>query len=277
MISYPIVVDGISTRVLQAGLAGDAVVFVHGTGGRAGRWERNLDAVAAAGYRCYAFDLPGHGFATKGAGPAYSVPGYAAVLEAFLDTLDAERVSLVGTSIGGHVVASYAVGHQDRIASLTLVGSMGLVPIGDEAAQRIGKGATNQSREGVRAKLQRVIHDPLQVSDEFAEEEFRVNNSPGADVSFQQLGSYIAGRLDQDVVGDRVAALAERVPVQLIWGAEDTTVPLSVGRAVADAIPQASLTVIDAAAHTCYFEQPAVFNQALVEFLAAARAGAATR
>ena len=57
MISYPIVVDRISSRVLQAGLTGDAVVFVHGTGGRAGRWERNLDAVADAGYRCYAFEI----------------------------------------------------------------------------------------------------------------------------------------------------------------------------------------------------------------------------
>jgi pimeloyl-ACP methyl ester carboxylesterase len=58
MISYPFAVQGVATRVLEAGTSGPPVVFVHGTGGRAERWERNLDAAAAAGYHAYAFDLP---------------------------------------------------------------------------------------------------------------------------------------------------------------------------------------------------------------------------
>jgi pimeloyl-ACP methyl ester carboxylesterase len=76
MISYPFQVSGVAIRVLESGAAGTPIVFVHGTGGRADRWVRNLDVLAAAGYHAYAFDLPGHGFAAKGAGVECSVPAY---------------------------------------------------------------------------------------------------------------------------------------------------------------------------------------------------------
>jgi pimeloyl-ACP methyl ester carboxylesterase len=72
MISYPMRAGTVVTRVLQAG-SGEPVVFVHGTGGRAERWSRNLDAIARTGRTAYAIDLPGHGFADKGPGVACSV------------------------------------------------------------------------------------------------------------------------------------------------------------------------------------------------------------
>ena len=70
----------VTTRVLEAGQGDRVIVFVHGTGGRADRWSRNLDAFADAGFHAYAFDLPGHGFASKGADVACSVPAYREVL-----------------------------------------------------------------------------------------------------------------------------------------------------------------------------------------------------
>ncbi|RYY66354.1 MAG: alpha/beta fold hydrolase, partial [Comamonadaceae bacterium] len=170
MISYPLALGPILTRVLEAGSGDRHVVLVHGTGGRADRWVRNLDALAAAGYHAYAFDLPGHGFASKGAGVACSVPAYREVLGQFLDAIGARKAALVGTSLGGHVVASYACQNPQRVDALVLVGSMGLVPIGDEARGRIQAGANNQTREGVAGKLQRVIFDASLVTPDMLEE-----------------------------------------------------------------------------------------------------------
>src|SRR5258708_32561108 len=109
MISYPFAVQGVATRVLEAGTTGVPIVFVHGTGGRAERWERNLDAVAAAGYHAYAFDLPGHGFAAKGAGVECSVPAYRKFLSGVVEAVAKHKAFIVRTSLGGHVVVSYAV------------------------------------------------------------------------------------------------------------------------------------------------------------------------
>src|SRR4029079_1629118 len=108
MISYPLRVGTLDTRVIEAGGSGQTIVLVHGTGGRADRWSRNVDALAKAGHRVVAFDLPGHGFASKGAGIDCSVPGYRKFLAAFLDEMKIDKAVIVGTSLGGHVVASFA-------------------------------------------------------------------------------------------------------------------------------------------------------------------------
>lgn len=265
MISYPMAVGGLQTRVLKAGDHGPVIVFVHGTGGRADRWSRNLDAVAASGRQAYAFDLPGHGFASKGAGVACSVPAYRAFLGRFLDVIEAPRATLVGTSLGGHVVASYATQNPQRIDGIALVGSMGLVPIGDDARTRIQAGANNQTREGVAMKLQRVIHDPSLVTLEMQEEEWRINNSPGSRESFAALGSYIAADLDKEVVGESLVDAP--FPVLLVWGDQDKTVPTDVGRKVRDLVPRSRLALLSGAAHTAYYERAEDFNRILIDFL----------
>ena len=266
MISYPMAVGPVMTRVLEAGSGDKVVVFVHGTGGRADRWSRNLDALAAAGWHAYAFDLPGHGFASKGAGVACSVPAYRKVLGDFLDAIDASKAYIVGTSLGGHVVASYACDNPSRVAGIALVGSMGLVPIGDEARGRIQAGANNQTRDGVAGKMARVIFDASLVTPEMLEEEWRVNNSAGAKESFAALGSYVAADLDKEVVGEKLAAAT--FPVLLVWGEEDKTVPPTVGQKVHELVPRSRLALLAGAAHTAYYEKADDFNGVLAGFMA---------
>ena len=271
MISYPFEVHGVATRVLEAGDSGMPIVFVHGTGGRAERWARNLDAVASAGYHAYAFDLPGHGFAAKGPGIDCSVPGYRRMLGGFVEAVtkdtDATQVVIVGTSLGGHVAASYAVENPTRVKAVVLAGSMGLIPIGAEARSRIQAGANNQSREGVATKFTRVIHDQSLVTAQMVEEEYRINNSPGAKESFAALGTYIAEKLDDEVVGEKLAA--SNIPVLLAWGDQDKTVPFAVGEAAAKLLPGSRFVKLEGAAHTPYYEKHQQFNAALLDFLKA--------
>jgi pimeloyl-ACP methyl ester carboxylesterase len=272
LISYPFDVAGTLTRVIESGQGDRTVVFVHGTGGRADRWIRNLDAIAAAGFHAYAIDLPGHGFAAKGPGVGCSVPAYRDFLGAFLDAAGIGRATIVGTSLGGHVVASWAAANPERVDGIVLVGSMGLVPIGDEARGRIQAGANNQTREGVNTKLQRVIFDQTLVTPDMQEEEFRVNNSAGARESFKTLGDYIARDLDRDVVGEQLAQAS--FPVLLVWGEQDKTVPPAAGEKARGLLPQSRLALIADAAHTAYYERPEAFNAVLLGFLAGERAPA---
>jgi len=267
MFSYPLQVDGTLTRILQAGLSGEPVVLVHGTGARADRWVRNLEPLAEAGFKGYAIDLPGHGFAEKGASFDHSVSGYANFLSSFIKGLDAPKVTIVGTSLGGHVAAAYATLHPDRINGVVLVGSMGLVPVGDEARLRIQAGATNQTRDFVTQKLHRVIADPALVTEGLIEEEFIFNNSPGAADALKKLGQYIATDLDKDVVGEKLNEIPPDIPILLVWGDQDKTVPLSAGLAAHKLIRRSKLVVLKGVAHTSYFEDPLSFNQVLIDFI----------
>lgn len=267
MISYPIRVLNWPTRVLEAGSGDDVIVLVHGTGGRADRWVRNVDVLGKAGFHVYAFDLPGHGFAGKGPGFDYSVPGYKAFLGAFLDEIGVKKATIVGTSLGGHVVASYAAENPTRLTAMVLTGSMGLVPVGEEARGRVQRGANNQTYDGVKEKLGRVLFDPALITQDLVDEEFRINNSPGSKESFEQLGSYIGARLDDDVVGEKLAKLSPALPTLLIWGAEDKTVPLAVGETAKKLLQDSKLVVLEKAAHTAYYERPDDFNALVTDYL----------
>jgi pimeloyl-ACP methyl ester carboxylesterase len=156
------------------------------------------------------------------------------------------------------------------VSGIVLSGSMGLVPLGAEARSRVEAGANNQTHEGVKGKLARVIFDPALVTQDFVDEEYRINNSFGAKESFATLGRYIGQKLDDDVVGERLAKLTPGLPTLLLWGAEDKTVPLAVGEAAAKLLPGAKLVVLQKAAHTSYYERADDFNRVVCDFLAGA-------
>ena len=259
-------VNGVATRVLEAGTGAVPVVLVHGAGGRAERWALTLEALAASGHRACALDLPGHGFAAKGPGVPCTVPAYRDFLGAFLDAIGAASAVLVGTSLGGHVAAACAAANPGRVRALVLAGSLGLVPVGEEVRARVRAGLADQTPEAVRAKLRRLFGDKA-VPEGLVDEDVRINNSPGAGASLEALGRYVAESLDDDVVGDRLAAAG--VPLLLLWGEQDRAIELSIGKAAARLIPHARLVVLPGAGHAPYLDQPEAFNRAVIGFLAA--------
>jgi 2-hydroxy-6-oxonona-2,4-dienedioate hydrolase len=270
VISYPIRVAGTMTRVIEAGTSGTPFVFVHGVSAYAHRWHQNLEPIAAGGHRCYAFDLPGHGFAAKGSEFEYTVPGYATFLTALMDTLDANPAILVGTSLGGHIAATVACRSPERLSALVLVGSLGIVAVGEAVRRLIANAILNTSSNGIREKLRRAHADASVVSDELVEEEFRLNNSYGAQETWERLAHYLQTRLDEDCVGEQLSRLCDRIPMLLVWGEMDRSVGLNVAAAAHRRIPGSRLVVIRGAGHAPYFERPLAFNRAMLDFLAGA-------
>lgn len=273
MIQYPLGVAGVTTRVLEAGTGDDAMILVHGVGARADRWGAAVDHFAAAGFHVYAFDLPGHGLAAKGPGPEYTVPGFADYLRRFMETLglDERPAVVVGTSLGGHVSATLAIREPDLFGALVLVGSIGLVAWGAERRAATRDRLGDVSEEGIRRKLAIVVHDQSLVTDEWVREEMMVNGSPGAAESFAAVAGYIAEHLDDDLVLDQLAALDGRVPIQLVWGAEERSVPVEVGHTAHAALPGSELSVIPGVAHAPFFEAPDEFVAAVVDFVSRRR------
>src|SRR5205823_3300099 len=140
-----------------AGFGDDYIVMIHGLGARADRWRLNLQSLATTGYHTIAFDLPGHGFASKGKALDYSVRGYADFLQRLLTTLHVHKTVLIGTSLGGHVSARFSCDYPNRVRSLILIGSLGLAPLGLNAGVRIAAAIKNTSRKGIEQKLRTLV------------------------------------------------------------------------------------------------------------------------
>jgi 2-hydroxy-6-oxonona-2,4-dienedioate hydrolase len=84
-------VDGIRTRYLHAGQKGSpALVLLHGTGGHAEAYVRNLDAHVKH-FDVYAVDMLGHGYTDK-PDYDYEVPLYVKHVAGFLDKIGIDRI-----------------------------------------------------------------------------------------------------------------------------------------------------------------------------------------
>ena len=177
MISYPFQRERRRhPRARASGTAGAPVVLVHGTGGRADRWVRNIDAVASSGLHVYAVDLPGHGFASKGEGidllRAGVLPGSSPNSWTRCRSRKGDDRRHV-TRRSCRRALSRSITPEARRWTSCSSAAWGWSRIGDEARARVQAGANNQSREGVATKFPPASSTTRRcVTPEMEEEEF---------------------------------------------------------------------------------------------------------
>src|SRR6201995_2313450 len=107
------------TRYLHAGASRyPPLILLHGSGGHAEAYVRNLEAHAEH-FSTWSIDMLGHGYTDKPGHPL-EVRHYVDHLLAFLDAIGAERAHLSGESRGGWAVSRAAVDHPDRVGRLVL-------------------------------------------------------------------------------------------------------------------------------------------------------------
>ncbi len=252
----------ISTRILEAGRGDDIVICVHGVGSRADRFRPTLEPLAEAGYHVYALDLPGHGFATKGPLPL-SVPYYAEYVTAIMRQLPSGRVTIVGTSLGGHIG-----GHMTRLDPrpdrVAMVGTLGIVPMAEEDRFNLSRVILrNRSVDDCMGKIKALLWDDYRATQDWAEEESLINNSDGADETFAELGTYFEEHINDDLVIDDVRAHISDVQMGFMWGDRDVVVSVDVGRECMKAIPELPMAWIGDTGHVPYWERPQAFVAAV--------------
>jgi non-heme chloroperoxidase len=115
--------DGVALFRRELG-AGPPVVFLASWSLPSDSWVAQMQALAAAGLRCLAYDRRGHGrSAAPPAGHDYDT--LADDLAAVLDTLDLRDVTLVGHSMGPGEIVRYLSRHgSDRIARIAMIGTI---------------------------------------------------------------------------------------------------------------------------------------------------------
>ncbi len=271
-----LVAGGVRTRIVEEG-SGDPVLLVHGIAGWAENWALTTPALAAAGFRAIACDLPGFGQSERRPGARYfdpREPYYARFLVELLDALALDRVHLVGHSLGGAIASVTAASRPERFRSLTLVSPGGYgrhlalsfrlssLPIATLVA-RLAPTAF------VRDTVDACFCDPGRAPEWVYEHATRYARTGGA-VEFtrvmRQTVTLGGPRADLRAAWDeRVRRIA--LPTLVIWGRQDIVLPLADLEAVRARLPHARVVLIDRAGHLVQLEQPTEFNDALVSFL----------
>lgn len=127
---YPKPLNAVEARVAwkawRAPLASQRppVILIHGAPGGKEDWYELAPLLAADGRDVYSIDLPGFGDSSLRV-PDHSVRGGARALLAWMDANAIERAHVVGWSNGGGVALHLAHDAPERVASLTLLASIG--------------------------------------------------------------------------------------------------------------------------------------------------------
>ena len=104
--------------------SGEAVVLVHGVPTSSYLYRKMLPLLAASDLRAVAFDFPGLGLADRPQAYDYSWSGLARFTGAAIDALGIERCHLVVHDIGGPIGFEWAIGHPDRVVTLTALNTL---------------------------------------------------------------------------------------------------------------------------------------------------------
>ncbi|CAN3130576.1 AB hydrolase-1 domain-containing protein [Mycobacterium sp. smrl_JER01] len=258
VIAYPVTGAGVTTRVVESGSGDNVLVCLHGAGSRADRFVPAMPGLVAAGYRVLAIDFPGHGFAEKRTDIEYSAAGFAAVVAGVLDSLGLSEVTVVGTSLGGHVAAHLAVHRTDLVAGVVLIGSVG---VGDfpQEFHTPPEVLSDGSAEGVRRKLMFLVSDPDMVTDAWVREESMINSSVGAKQALLAVSEWLDTECNDARVDAELAKLLPGLPVLLVWGADDKWTPPSMGVEAQQNLAGVPLELMPGCGHAPYFEDPDSF------------------
>jgi 2-hydroxy-6-oxonona-2,4-dienedioate hydrolase len=263
-------VGGVRTRIIEAG-AGEPLVLLHGTGGHAEAYLRNLASLSQR-FHVIAYDMVGHGFSDKPDCP-YTLDVYAAQLSGLLDALGFERAHLSGESLGGWVVAWFAARHPERVDKLILT-TPGNV-IGKPETMKVIRESTMRavaeaSTETVRARLE-WLFAPINrhlVSDELVAVRLAIYTLPGAEEAMRNVLVLQDPEVRAKYTWAPEWASEIQAPTLIIWTSDDPTGVYEEGELLASWIPNSTLINIDGAGHWPQWEVPEIFDRLHVEFLA---------
>ena len=264
------------TRVIEYG-QGEPLLLIHGNGGHAEAYARNLKTLGAK-YRVMAMDLLWHGMSAKPEWQPDMVPTYARQVLDLLDSEGIEKAHIEGESLGGWVGLWLALHHPDRVGKLILNTNAGIKfnsSSTEEHQQNFSSlrersiaAFTNPTRETIRKRVEWLVLDPKDATDELVELRYAIYNDPAtrerlikiAENSFG-FGSGHQYSIEEDRLADITA------DTLVLWSSDNPGHGPDVGRKIADLIPGAKFHVVDQAAHWPQWEKPEDHDTAVLTFL----------
>jgi len=113
-------VDGLKIHASVTGTGTRTIVFVHGWTCDASSWAAQVSAFDKT-HRVITLDLPGHGRSDSPKDGRFSMDLFARAVEAVRAEANAEKIVLVGHSMGAPVIRQYARLFPGRVAALVAV------------------------------------------------------------------------------------------------------------------------------------------------------------
>ncbi|MDC3953190.1 alpha/beta fold hydrolase [Polyangium jinanense] len=235
---------------------GESVVFVHGLVGDFTHFEHVVKPFAGR-FRLAGLDLPGCGLSYKPT-TRNTIAGYADTLLEWLDERGMRRVTLVGHSAGGQVVAEAALRAPDRVERLVLIGSAGMrryPPFTPWLAETLLQ-PWLLSRTLDRLAMPMLDH-VFVARNEYTEKFVKDSLDRPIHPTMDEMAK-VFHDLAKDLVSPTILENAHRfgMPVLVVWGERDRLIPRESAAEVAAKLPRVIMRVIPGCGHLPMIECP---------------------
>ena len=228
-------------------------------------WDPTFGALVEAGFRVLRYDYYGRGFSDRPDVP-YTQDLYVRQLVELLDSLKVSgSIDLAGLSLGGSIVTSFADLLPDRVRSLIYVdpsfrSPSPIPPTNPQVWSFLT--AIFTERQWAEEQLADFLH-PERFPDWPARYRVQMQYRGFRRARLSELVSNASADQREEI--ERVGQHPR--PVLVIWGKQDPQVPIETSAPLLEAMPRGRLVAVEDAGHLPQWEQPAIVNAAIVEFL----------
>ncbi|OAB58125.1 hypothetical protein AY599_00255 [Leptolyngbya valderiana BDU 20041] len=251
-------------NIVEDGIGPETLVLLHGLLFSHRMFDGQVEALQSR-FRCVRMDFRGQGESEVTAS-GYDLDTLAEDVIALIESLDGERVHLLGFSMGGMVAQRVALKRPDLLRTLVL---MNTAAQAEHLRKRPKFALLNFIARwfGLELVAPRIL--PLMFSDRFIEDpacreerERWVAMVTGND----RVGvtRAVRGVVSRNSVLDRIDEI--RTPTLIITADQDRATPARWSEEMKERIPGSRLVRIENSGHMTPVEQPAAVNQVLIEF-----------
>jgi 3-oxoadipate enol-lactonase len=238
------------------------LIFLHGIGGAARAWRRQLAAFSDR-FQAIAWDMPGYGGSTPLA--AVSIATLADALQQFIVQIGATKPILVGHSIGGMIVQKWLVQFPQSARAVVLA----------QTSPAFGKAEGDWQKSFIAARLGPLDRGETMKSLAPSLVKELVGDDPdpnGMELARECMASvpeasYRAMMLALIGFDQRSTLKDISVPTLLLSGSKDNNAPASMMAKMATYIPAAEYIELAGVGHLANLERPDAFDEALGRFL----------
>lgn len=265
-------VDGMTIHYQEFGDPADpTLVLVHGYTASTYVWHSVAPALAERGFHVVAPDLVGFGFSEKPDWFDYSIASQARVVVRLMNILGIGRATIVGSSYGGAVSSTIALDYAERVEKLVLVDAV----CNDDALAHpllklaamsgIGEVLTSfflDSKSFHRTRMKGTLAPANHhlITDERVDSVHRPLAAKDAHRSVLATSrNWEACRIQDD-------AQYINQPTLIIWGDQDTVIPIGNGEKLFKSILNSRFVVFKECGHVPQEEKPELFVDVVSEF-----------